>query len=144
LPALFSRLAGSLAPWIGHLHGPLIDILTFDSVSAGGRLRYITARQHFSFAKASPNMRQITKLLVFLSLLVSAPVAVVPFQQPLPQTQSDMKTETVYVTRTGKKYHRGGCRYLAGSEIPMSIKDAQAKGYTPCKICHPPTMRAGI
>jgi len=39
-------------------------------------------------------------LLVFLCLLVSALVAVVPFQQPTPQTQKQNKTKTVYVTRT--------------------------------------------
>ncbi len=83
-------------------------------------------------------MRHIARLLILLGLLVSAPVAVVPFQQPAPPTQADKKTETVYVTRTGKKYHRENCRYLASSKIPMSLKDAQAKGYTPCKVCHPP------
>jgi len=83
-------------------------------------------------------MRQIARLLIFLCLLVSAPVAVVPYQQPTPQKQAQDKTETVYVTRTGKRYHRDGCRYLASSRIPMSLKDAQAKGYTPCKVCHPP------
>ena len=82
-------------------------------------------------------MRHISKLLVFLCLLISAPVAILPFQQPAPQKQTQNKTETVYVTRTGKRYHRDGCRYLR-SRIPISLKDAQAKGYTPCKVCHPP------
>jgi competence protein ComEC len=62
----------------------------------------------------------------------------VPFQQPAFQEQTENKTETVYVTRTGKRYHRDGCRYLGNNPIPMSLKDAQAKGYTPCKVCHPP------
>jgi len=83
-------------------------------------------------------MRDIVKLLIFLCLLVSAPVAVVPFQQPGPQKQTQNKTETVYITRTGKKYHRENCRYLATSRIPMSLKHAQAKGYTACKVCQPP------
>ncbi len=83
-------------------------------------------------------MRHIARLLIFVCLLVSAPVAVVPFQQFAPQTQTQNKTETVYVTRTGKRYHRDGCQYLRSSRIPMSLKDAQAKGYTPCKVCRPP------
>jgi len=86
-------------------------------------------------------MRHIARLLVFLFLLVSAPVAMVPFQQPAPPAKADKKTETVYVTRTGKKYHRENCRYLGSSKIPMSLKDAQAKGYMPCKVCHPPQMK---
>lgn len=83
-------------------------------------------------------MRHIARLLVLLCLLVSAPVAVVPFARPALQDQGDTKTQTVYVTRTGKRYHRDGCRYLASSRIAMSLKDAKAKGYTPCKVCRPP------
>lgn len=52
--------------------------------------------------------------------------------------EPEQKEVTVYVTRTGKKYHRAGCRYLSRSEIPISLKDAEAEGYTPCSVCHPP------
>jgi micrococcal nuclease len=52
-------------------------------------------------------------------------------------TQTSQIEITVYVTRTGAKYHRDGCRHLAHSKIPMSLKDAKAR-YTPCKTCHPP------
>jgi hypothetical protein len=83
-------------------------------------------------------MHRIARLLVFLCLLVSAPAAVVPFERPALQDQSDNKTQTVYVTRTGKKYHRDGCRYLSSSRMAMSLKDAQAQRYTACKVCHPP------
>lgn len=38
---------------------------------------------------------------------------------------------TVYITRTGSKYHRAGCRYLRKSCIPISLKDAIADGYSP-------------
>ena len=53
--------------------------------------------------------------------------------------QTDPAKITVYVTRTGGKYHRENCRYLAKSKIPMSLKDA-AKKYEPCKVCKPPTV----
>ncbi len=49
----------------------------------------------------------------------------------------DDEEATVYVTRTGKKYHRAGCRYLSRSMIPISLDDAQA-GYDPCSVCDPP------
>jgi hypothetical protein len=45
---------------------------------------------------------------------------------------------TVYVTRTGSKYHRAGCRYLRKSSIPMSLSQASAS-YSPCSVCNPPT-----
>lgn len=44
---------------------------------------------------------------------------------------------TVYVTDTGSKYHRYGCRYLKDSCFPMSLSDAKANGYTPCSVCSP-------
>jgi len=54
-----------------------------------------------------------------------------------PQTATDNQSETVYVTRTGKKYHRNGCRYLSKSKIPMSLSEAR-KFYEPCSVCNPP------
>ena len=50
---------------------------------------------------------------------------------------SDTKTITVYVTATGKKYHREGCRYLSRSRIAKALEEAKA-GYTACKVCKPP------
>jgi len=44
---------------------------------------------------------------------------------------------TVYVTRTGKKYHRAGCRYLRKSAIPMKLSEAR-RLYGPCSVCKPP------
>jgi len=52
--------------------------------------------------------------------------------------QVEKKDITVYVTRTGAKYHRSGCRYLSKSKIPMSLSSAKAAGYGPCSVCNPP------
>ncbi|MCX7614888.1 MAG: nuclease (SNase), partial [Clostridiales bacterium] len=48
------------------------------------------------------------------------------------------KTITVYITKTGHKYHRSGCRYLSRSKIAISLKDAKAEGYGACSVCNPP------
>lgn len=64
-------------------------------------------------------------------------VTAVPKAQP--QSGEDV---IVYVTRSGTKYHRAGCRSLAKSSTPISLKDAVAKGYGPCSICKPPTLSA--
>lgn len=76
----------------------------------------------------------------------------VPQQQPAPApqpAQSPPKTyvapvtkkatqeQTVYITRTGSKYHRSGCRYLSKSMIPISLSEASAN-YGPCSVCNPP------
>jgi hypothetical protein len=51
--------------------------------------------------------------------------------------QADPATLTVYITKTGEKYHRDGCRYLSRSRIPIPLKEA-AKRFEPCKVCRPP------
>jgi len=35
-------------------------------------------------------------------------------------------------------YHQGWCRYLSKSKIEITLKEAKAEGYTPCKVCNPP------
>ena len=44
---------------------------------------------------------------------------------------------TVYITKTGEKYHRDGCRYLKKSQIAIDKNDAVARRYTPCSVCNP-------
>ena len=43
-------------------------------------------------------------------------------------------TDTVYVTASGKKYHKQDCRY-AKNATPTTRAEADAKGLTPCKVC---------
>lgn len=43
----------------------------------------------------------------------------------------------VFITRTGIRYHKGDCRYLRKSRIPIGAEEACQKGYTPCKVCKP-------
>ena len=57
--------------------------------------------------------------------------------QELPTAEETPQTETVYVTRTGKKYHRGSCSSLRRSKIPISLAEAKQK-YGPCLRCNPP------
>lgn len=44
----------------------------------------------------------------------------------------------VYITATGACYHRGSCRYLSKSKIPITLAKAKAEGYRACKVCDPP------
>jgi endonuclease YncB( thermonuclease family) len=51
---------------------------------------------------------------------------------------SSQKIENVvYVTRTGKKYHRSSCRYAAKATRSMPISEAEALGYGACGVCKP-------
>lgn len=49
---------------------------------------------------------------------------------------------TVYVTKTGEKYHVGSCSYLRQSKIPISLAGAVDQGYTACSRCNPPALTA--
>lgn len=61
-----------------------------------------------------------------------------PSPKPVIKPQpSDNKSVTVYITKTGKKYHRNGCRYLRKSKIPINKNDAINRGYGSCGICNP-------
>ena len=54
--------------------------------------------------------------------------------EPEPEPSEDGE---VYVTRTGKKYHREGCSSLRQSKIPISLAEAKQQ-YGPCSRCNPP------
>lgn len=43
---------------------------------------------------------------------------------------------TVYITRTGTKYHRASCQY-AKTGTATTLDEAKAKGLTPCSKCKP-------
>lgn len=57
--------------------------------------------------------------------------------QEAPALDEEQQSEEVYITRTGKKYHRGSCSSLRRSKIPISLREAKL-GYGPCSRCNPP------
>jgi hypothetical protein len=77
-------------------------------------------------------------MAAWLSITPLTTAVVATAQYTVSQGVSDPKSVTVYVTRTGTKYHRAGCRSLAHSSIQITLADAKSRGYTPCKLCHPP------
>ena len=44
---------------------------------------------------------------------------------------------TVYITNTGGKYHRAGCRFLKQSQIEKHLSEVKGV-YGPCGVCNPP------
>ena len=60
-------------------------------------------------------------------------------QQPVQQVEQIPPSEsyTVYITKTGTKYHTSGCSYLKNSKIAISKDTAIAQGYTACSRCKP-------
>lgn len=54
-----------------------------------------------------------------------------------PESASDeAKSDTVYITPTGKAYHTADCRYVQKSGFEISRTEAE-KHYKPCSYCHP-------
>ena len=87
--------------------------------------------------------RWLVRAIVALVILVGAggtALILPPVQADVLASRQDPHNITVYVTRTGEKYHRDGCRYLRQSRIPMSLAQA-AKMYGPCSVCKPPVLR---
>ena len=83
-------------------------------------------------------MKKITSFFLLLAGLLYVPLVPPLRAQPTTQQLQAPQSETVYITKTGKRYHRAGCRYLAHSSIKTTLKEAKANGYTPCRVCHPP------
>ena len=76
--------------------------------------------------------------LVLLWTAMLTPSASLVAQQSLTGRSEQPKEQTVYVTRTGKKYHRDGCRHLVRSRLPITLREAKQHEYAPCKVCKPP------
>lgn len=57
--------------------------------------------------------------------------------QALRKTNKSPVQITVYITKTGERFHRENCRYLRYSAYPMTRSEAMASGYTPCRVCYP-------
>lgn len=48
-----------------------------------------------------------------------------------------ISAQTVYVTKTGEKYHTANCRYLKYSQKEITLEKAIALGFEACKVCKP-------
>ena len=51
--------------------------------------------------------------------------------------ENDNSGSAVYITATGKKFHRPGCASLSKSKIRIDRSEALNEGYEPCKRCNP-------
>jgi micrococcal nuclease len=72
--------------------------------------------------------KNVAYILLFL-LFVSAP-----------SLKSEVPPDVVvYITNTGRMYHRETCSYLSSSKIAISLAEA-VKSYLPCSVCNPPIV----
>ena len=75
------------------------------------------------------------------AIIVAGIIAFVGMQIATPNLATSTRTMastsyTVYITSTGHKYHRAGCRYLRYSSYAVDLEKAM-KNYSACSICRP-------
>ena len=80
-------------------------------------------------------LRFVTFLVLAMFLFATVSALASPDINPLASGNT-----IFYITRTGSKYHRGGCSSLSKSKIEITLKEAVKRGYGPCKRCSPPTL----
>ena len=57
-----------------------------------------------------------------------------PVQENI-STETEQSEETVYVGKTGTKYHEQGCRTLKNGAYPITLEEALEEGREACKVC---------
>lgn len=113
----------------------IISLLLFPSITLGQS----TEPDLTTISKQLTELKQeISELIMKLEKILKqleAKLKITKVPKPSPP-KADI---TVYVTQTGRKYHRITCRYLKNRKI-FSIKRSRAirEGYTPCSVCKPP------
>ena len=50
-------------------------------------------------------------------------------------TPASEKIDTVYITSSGKSYHRKGCQYYNDQSIALTVEEAKNLGYQACTKC---------
>ena len=111
---------------------------------AAGRLGSLSFTQPGAPVAKRPTNYGVQRLGIASGQPLAPPVrpAARPVVRPKPPAPSPGDV-TVCVTRTGRKYHRAGCRYLRRSSIPMKLKDAKSCD-GPCSVCGPPTEAKAV
>ena len=97
-------------------------------------------------------MNQIIAIILISAMTLLSPIIPInnPKQDQLPENtvttsglfvsgieDNEKQESIVYRTKTGKKYHSYGCRYLHSSCIEITLEKAKTMRLTPCLICKP-------
>jgi micrococcal nuclease len=57
-------------------------------------------------------------------------------------TVEEQTDQIVYITRSGKKYHKLGCQHLRGGRYEsITVDEAKRRGLEPCSVCFPEEAR---
>ena len=81
----------------------------------------VEAQTWIMFESIKPNIMKLILSLIFSLSLVGS---------------SYISAQTVFITKTGSKYHTSSCRYLHSSKIETDCSDLSSK-YSACSVCDP-------
>ena len=95
----------------------------------------VTEEQMQSYIIPEPVQKPVIELVATPAPTPTPAAGAVSKKAALPSIQYE--GATVYVTKSGKKFHRSGCSSLSKSKIPILYENATADGYTPCGKCKP-------
>ena len=73
-----------------------------------------------------------------VNLTLFANASVIRPNAPPAAVPSEGEPMTVYITKSGTKYHREGCRHLSKSKIAVPLDELDCERYAPCSVCNPP------
>ena len=109
------------------------------STSTYSRPTPSTGTQSSTVQSGAVQSREITELASEMKRLRASVEALDASVQKLVTREGGTPADTaptVYITRTGEKYHRSSCSYLRYSKISISLTDAKRQ-YSPCSVCKP-------
>ena len=102
---------------------------------------YVKIRSFDSHIKSNMDDTGVFKLVVCYEFNIPTVLKSQELSYPIIRTAYgdgvEYESRTVYITRTGEKYHEDSCMHLRRSKIPIDIKNAKERGFEPCKNCHP-------
>lgn len=90
---------------------------------------------HPTFSFAHRDMKKYIPTLIWLIIITIFLFYSIP-QKNNWRNEKINSSSTVCKTRTGAKYHR--CYHYSTRNYPLSLFEADEKGYSPCNVCKPP------
>jgi micrococcal nuclease len=87
-------------------------------------------------ARTTLSALAVAALLILFSLFV-------PLVSIGAESDSGARSQSVWASHTGAKYHRQDCSTLRGASFRLDLQEALQRGLEPCKVCEPPQLESG-
>ena len=118
----------------GHI---VLGHLDSEDIVVNERRREMEA-EAFAYTVLNPQRQNRTILALLITLIILTFANLIPMQSAV-ETASfmDAQIEYVYITPSGKKYHRDNCMHVRGKDCTVLSEMEAQKNYEPCLVCNP-------